>query len=261
MVAVSFENQEKICRESPRILRDTFVVTERRLAAEFRQPPLALQYWLDPDGGLALPSESVLHGPVADALPAIYSRFKGLKPDIDWRRLAAEALLANLDVDRRLQQVIDTVAQAQPSKWRDALLGLSHYAQPVPAAFYSKLPQTLPAGMQWCFYLMPELIKTVPLQVRDIGTLERRALDFAELHGQKYLALRPDASMPPVLVMPTPSEGGASKWVLVEGLYRCVRAQEMGQQTVQCRDLSWVDLEPYLHQRPFKGWARYHDEP
>jgi len=261
VVAVTFKTQENTCSEPPRILRDTFVVTAGRLAAEFRQPQLGLQQWLDPDGGLALPPESILQGPVADALPAIYSRFKGLQPVIDWRRLAAEALLANLDVDRRLQQVIDTVTQAQPSRWRDALLGLSHYAQPVPAAFYSKLPQTLSAGMQWCFYLLPELIKTSPLQAREIGNLERRALDFTELHSRKYLALRPNASMPPVLVMPTLSEGRASERVLVEGLYRCARAQEMGQQTVQCRDLIWDELEPYVHQRPFKGWARYHDEP
>lgn len=258
---MSFETQENIRTEPPRILRDTFVVTPQRLAAEFRPPPPALEYWLDPDGGLALPPEALLRGPVADALPAIYNRFKGLHPDIDWRRLAAEALLANLDVDRRLQEMIDTLAQAQQSRRRDSLLGLTHYAQPVPEAFFSKLPQILPAGMQWCIYLLPELIKTMPSQAQAIDAIERRALDFTELHSPKFVTLLPDVRMPPILVMETPPEDGASRRVLVEGLYRCVRAQEMGQQTVHCRDVAWDAVKPYLHQRPLKGWARYHDEP
>ena len=73
----------------PRIFNDVFTATHERLAAEFQPKSPAIDHWLDPDGGLAMPPEDLLRGPVADELPAIYDRFKSIEPGLDWRRLAA----------------------------------------------------------------------------------------------------------------------------------------------------------------------------
>jgi len=245
---------------SPRIFNDVFMATHERLAAEFQPKSPAIEHWLDPDGGLAMPPEDLLNGPVSDELPAIYERFKSIEPGLDWRRLAAEVMLGNTDVDNRLQRSLQSSVVSLPhARLPLEFSGLTHYAQPLPAPFLSEINVATPSGIQWCVYLLPEILKSKAAKSIAVQAISRRALDFREFESRQYKAIQPHLAMPPLLVMRAPGGGEDKPWVLLEGLYRCVRAQEEGLDYVPCREVRWEHLRPYLHQRPFKGLAKYYE--
>jgi hypothetical protein len=241
-------------KSPPRIFREQFLATAERLDAEFRPTPPPLDHWLDPDGGLTMPPDDLLQGPVAGELPAIYERFKGLDPAIDWRRVAAEAFLANVDVDQRLQRSIESaLVPLRRTSLPEAFSGLTQYGQPVPSPWL-QMVEPPSAGLHWCVYLLPEFMKGNPPQELDLDSIERRPLDLRELNSRHYQTILPSPTMPPLLVIQNPGGTGARRWLLLEGLYRFARAQEKGFERLPCRIVRWEHLRPYLHRRPMRIW-------
>jgi len=238
----------------PRIFREQFFATAERLDAEFQPSPAPLEHWLDPDGGLSMPPDDLLQGPVAAELPAIYDRFKGIDPDVDWRRVAAEAFLANVDVDQRLKRSIESaLVPMRRTSLPAEFSGLTQYGQPVPLPWLHMV-QPLTPGLHWCVYLLPEFMKGKPSQDLELDAIERRPLDLRELNSRHYQSILPNPTMPPLLVIQNPGEAGLRPWLLLEGLYRFARAQETGFERLPCRIVRWEHLRPYLHQRPMRSW-------